>query len=225
MDAKTTATCFARLVEEAQSCTLCPNMAARTAVLSERNGSLRPRVLFVGEAPGRRGADRTRVPMSGDASGQTFQHLLEWAGLSRGEIFITNAVLCNPRSGTGANRRPSDREVRNCTGFLRRTIDLLDPPLVVAMGAVALKALAHLEPHGLTLARDVGRCVAWYGRKLIPVYHPSPQVLISRRNLAQQEEDWKAVAIKGLRAESRGITPQPSALSSGGRSPRSLRAK
>ncbi|HXG24969.1 MAG TPA: uracil-DNA glycosylase, partial [Chthonomonadales bacterium] len=178
------ATRFAQLAAEAQSCMLCPSMAARTAVLSERNGSLKPRVLFVGEAPGRRGADRTRVPMSGDASGQAFQHLLELTGLSREEVFITNAVLCNPRSETGANRRPSDREVRNCIGFLRRTIELLDPPLVVAMGAVALKALANLEPHRLTLAQDVGRCVVWYGRMLIPVYHPSPQVLISRRNLA-----------------------------------------
>jgi len=141
----------------------------------------------------RRGADRTRVPMSGDASGETFQHLLERVGLSREEVFITNAVLCNPRTETGANRRPSDREVHHCTGFLRRTIDLLDPPLVVAMGAVALKALAILEPHGLTLARNVGCCVPWYGRKLIAVYHPSPQVLISRRNLAQQEEDWRSI--------------------------------
>lgn len=184
---------FACLAAEAQSCALCPRMAARTAVLSERNGSLRPKALFVAEAPGRRGGDRTRVPMSGDASGRAFRHLLASVSLRPEEVFITNAVLCNPRTDNGANRPPTQAEVRHCNGFLRRTVDLLNPPLVVTIGAVALAALERIEPHGRTLRRDVGRCVDWYGRRLIPLYHPSPQVLISRRSLAEQEEDWQAI--------------------------------
>src|ERR1700716_1117231 len=89
---------FGRLCDEARDCSLCPGMAQRTAVLSEMNGSLTPRVLFVAEAPGRRGADRTRIPMTGDRSGETFHHLLVIAGLHVDEIFITNAILCSPRS-------------------------------------------------------------------------------------------------------------------------------
>jgi len=154
---------------------------------------LTPTVLFVAEAPGRQGADRTRIPFSGDASGRAFDHLLASIRLTRDEVFITNAVLCNPRSETGANRSPTLEEVRHCNGFLRRTIDLLDPPLIVTIGAVALAAAGRIESHGLALSRDVGRCVAWYGRRLIPLYHPSPQVLISRRSLAQQEADWQAI--------------------------------
>lgn len=190
---------FGDLVREAQGCARCPAMAARTAVLSERNGSLRPKVLFVAEAPGRRGGDRTRVPMSGDASGRVFQSLLASIDLAPAEVFITNAVLCNPHSETGANRPPTQSELVNCSDFLRRTIDLLDPPLVVTIGAKALAALDRLEPHGLSLREDVARCVEWRGRRLIPLYHPSPQVLISRRSLDQQREDWQSIADCGLR--------------------------
>src|SRR6266481_4188785 len=86
---------FVKLAAEAQKCTLCPHMAGKTAVLSELNGSLNPHILFVAEAPGRQGADRTRIPMTGDASARTFDHLLASIGLSRDEIFITNAVMCN----------------------------------------------------------------------------------------------------------------------------------
>jgi uracil-DNA glycosylase len=184
---------FLNLVAQAQTCQACPQMSERTAVLSLNNGSLRPRVLFVAEAPGRRGGDRTRVPMSGDASGRTFQRLLASIGLSPGEVFITNAVLCNPRSETGANRPPRSIEVRNCNAFLRKTICLLDPRVIVSIGGTALAALGRIEPHGLTVGEDVARCVEWFGRTLIPLYHPSPQVLISRRSLAEQEEDWKAL--------------------------------
>src|SRR5438045_1942154 len=98
---------FAALCKEAAACCICPRMNERTAVLSDLNGSRNPRVLFIAEAPGRQGADRTRIPFSGDASGRTFDKLMEIAGLSRENTFITNAVLCSPRSDTGANRKPA----------------------------------------------------------------------------------------------------------------------
>lgn len=182
------------LCEDAGACVKCPAIEGRSAVLSGSNGSLAPRVLFVAEAPGRRGGDRTRIPMSGDASGRVFEKLLEIAGLTRDEIFITNAVLCNPRSETGANRKPATTEVRNCSNFLRRTIDLLDPSIVVSVGSTALDALARIESHELQLATSVALAAAWYSRTLVPVYHPSPQVLLSRRSLAQQEDDWRILA-------------------------------
>lgn len=184
---------FARLVEEAHGCALCPRMGSRTAVLSELNGSLTPLILFVAEAPGRKGADRTRIPMTGDASGAAFDALLESVGIGRDRIFITNAVMCSPRSESDANRAPMASEVSNCNPFLRRTIETLNPPLVVTLGSVALGALDRVEPHGLKLASDSGTLVKWLGRSMIPMYHPSPQVLISRRNLDQQKADWEAI--------------------------------
>lgn len=184
---------FDVLVEEASSCITCPRMTERKAVLSRANGVLRPQVLFVAEAPGRKGGDRTGVPMHGDVSGRHFSWLLASIGLTRETIFITNAVLCNPRKASGANDRPTQAEIANCAPFLMRQLDLLLPEIVVSVGATALTALNRLEPHGLRLAADVGRCVAWRGTRLIPVYHPSPQVTISHRPLARQAEDWQAI--------------------------------
>src|SRR5947207_3513945 len=132
---------FARLVADAAACTLCPALCGRAAVLSELNGPLNARVMFIGEAPGRKGADRTRIPFSGDQSGKNFDRFLASINLKRSQIFITSAALCNPRKAKGANRRPSATEIRNCSGFLRRTIDLINPRIIVTLGGVALEAL------------------------------------------------------------------------------------
>jgi uracil-DNA glycosylase len=185
---------FARLVGEAAACVRCPAMCERAAVLSQHNGVLDARVMFIGEAPGRRGADRTRVPFSGDQSGRNFDHFLAAAGMARSEIFITSAALCNPRTSTGANRRPTSAEVRNCSGFLQRTIELIDPNVIVTLGGVALAALKSIEDHQLTLRKDGAKLREWNGRTLIPLYHPSPQVLITSRNERAQLRDYKVVA-------------------------------
>ena len=113
---------FLALSAEAAACVRCPAMCARAAVLTELNGPVDARVMFIGEAPGRKGADRTRVPFSGDQSGRNFDRFLESIELPRSQIFITSAALCNPRSASGANRRPSSTEIRNCSDFLTRTI-------------------------------------------------------------------------------------------------------
>lgn len=185
---------FLDLVDRAAACTICPDLRERRAVLSSLNGNLRPRVLFIGEAPGRQGADRTRIPLTGDLSGVNFDRFIASIGLERKHIFITNAALCNPRSSTGANRKPTTLEVANCGGFLREQIDLLQPPVVVTLGAVSLAALKPIEYHSLKLNEAVGGIHNWYGRKLVPVYHPSPQVLASHRRDAAQLADYQAIA-------------------------------
>ena len=113
---------FEQLVAEAAGCTRCPAMCGRSAVLSKLNGSPQARIMFIGEAPGRKGADRTRVPFSGDQSGANLDRFLGSIGLKREQIFITSAALCNPRRESGANRKPTQKELANCSNFLRRTI-------------------------------------------------------------------------------------------------------
>src|SRR2546426_12557829 len=98
---------FLQLATEAAVCVSCPAMCERAAVLSELNGPIDARVMFIGEAPGRKGADRTRIPFSGDQSGRNLDRFLASIGLERARIFITSAALCNPRTTTGANRRPT----------------------------------------------------------------------------------------------------------------------
>jgi uracil-DNA glycosylase family 4 len=150
--------------------------------------------MFIGEAPGRQGGDRTRIPFSGDASGRNLQRYLDSIGLKRESIFITNAALCNPRTSSGANRTPSKTEVANCAGFLRRQLEIIDPGVVVTLGAVSLAALKSIEYHELTLREAAGKIFNWYGRLLVPLYHPSPQVLASHRREEAQLRDYKTLA-------------------------------
>ena len=188
------ASAFDKLVAEAAGCTRCSAMCGRSAVLSKRNGSLNARVLFIGEAPGRKGADRTRVPFSGDQSGANFDRFLESIRLGREQIFITSAALCNPRHESGANRRPTQKEIANCSDFLRRTIELIDSRVIVTLGSVALEALKRIHYHEFNLKESAAKIQTWQNRVLVPIYHPSPQVLASHRREAEQLQDYQAVA-------------------------------
>jgi DNA polymerase len=184
---------FDALAGDAAICTICPDLADKKAVLSPMNGNINPKVFFVAEAPGRQGADRTRRPFWGDKSGENFQVLLDSIGLEREDIFITNSVLCSPRKPSGANRRPRQSEIRNCSSFLKRTIDLIDPTIVATLGTVGLEALKSVENHTLKIKDAVGVPVSWYGRTLVPFYHPSPQVIAAIRNLNAQVRDYAAL--------------------------------
>lgn len=184
---------FAELVAEATDCRQCERMQERKAVIGPLNGTIQPRVLMIAEAPGRNGADRTRIPFHGDSSGANFEQLLSSIGLRREEIFITNTVLCSPRKPSGANDKPTRREIANCSGFLKRQIALLDPPVIATLGAVALDAIKSIHPHRLTLGEHAATINDWDGRKLVPLYHPSPQVIISIRNLDQQRHDYQKI--------------------------------
>ncbi len=186
---------FAALVREVQACRACPRMEGRRRVLSPANGPLAARVLFIAEAPGRFGAEKGGIPLSGDASGRNFLRYLQAAGMAREEVFVTNAALCNPRTARGTNAPPSPSELRNCTPFLQRTLAVVRPAVLVTLGNKALAALNLIEPHTYTLRQHAATAVLWNGGTLFPLYHPSPQVVISPtgRSHAAQEADYRVL--------------------------------
>ena len=181
---------FEHLVRAACACDACPRMHGRRRVLGPGNGSIRAQTLFVAEAPGRLGAERTGIPLYGDQSGKNFERLLAGAGLRRETVFVTNAVLCNPQSKSGANDKPTRAEVVECNRFLSSTIEIVDPPLVIALGVSALTALGRIEEHALTLRADLARPAPWFGRQLAVLYHPSPRTRVFR-SFEQQVEDLR----------------------------------
>ena len=183
---------FRKLVSVACRCCVCVSMSGRKAVIGPENGSPDADIMFVGEAPGRFGADRIRVPFRGDRAGAAFEILLQKSGLKREQAYITNAVLCNPRDSRGRNRHPSISEVRNCAQMLEAQIELVDPRLVVTLGETALSALALIKEHDFELTRDAGRSACWMGRLLVPLYHPSPRAR-RWRSLRQQVRDFRFV--------------------------------
>jgi len=111
--------------------------------------------------------------------------------------------LSSPRKPSGANDKPSRSEIRNCSDFLRRQIELINPPVVATLGAVALNALMLIEPHDYQLRDAAAKILRWNGRLLVPLYHPSPQVVITVRTLEEQKRDFRSIlrAIKRSNVE------------------------
>ena len=193
---------FKRLCVAVGHCTLCEEMVGRERVLSPANGDISSKVLFVAEAPGRLGADRTGVPLMGDQTGSNFDRLLRAIHWHRDDLFLTNAILCNPRAQRGTNRTPSTREVFNCSPYLEMTIALVDPEVVVSLGATALAALCNIRPHPYNLAQHVASPVPWDGRILFPLYHPGPRAKVHRPPTAQLQDFHKLAEVVDPRVRS-----------------------
>lgn len=184
---------FFDLVSRVKDCKRCPRMLDSARVLGVGCGSLSAKVMFIGEAPGRLGADSSELPFHGDKSGHNFESLLEQVGLSRYDAFVTNAVLCNPKDENGNNATPSSTEVANCAHFLKEQLELVNAPVVVTLGAVALRSTALVKSHTLTLKDSVRSSHTWAGRQLIPAYHPGQRAMV-HRSFANQLADYQFIA-------------------------------
>jgi uracil-DNA glycosylase family 4 len=173
-------------------------MSKSRRVLSNRNGAWNAQVLFVAEAPGRLGAEVTGIPLWGDRTGARFEELLGAMGWHRHGIFITNAALCNPRDAAGNNSTPTRQEIVNCSCWLRRTIEIVDPVVVVALGRVALEGLKLVASHNLKLKLSAGRVFSWNKRMLGVLYHPGPRTVI-HRSWKRQLTDARKLAARSSR--------------------------
>jgi uracil-DNA glycosylase len=149
-------------------CVACPELAATRQHVVVGDVPLgRPRFALVGEAPGAT-EDETGRPFVG-RSGALLDQLLGEAGLSRAEAAVLNVVKCRPPG----NRTPKAPEVARCSGWLRRQLDLLDPPVVVALGLSAAKWF--LGPRTV-LAQVRARPHEVDGRSVWATYHPSAAI-------------------------------------------------
>ena len=184
---------FFSLCARVKNCTKCPRMTESLRVLNGSVGNLHAKILFIGEAPGRLGADNTGIPFHGDKSGHNFEELLSFAKLSREDIFVTNAVLCNPKDDNGNNATPKKIEIANCSSYLKEQIDLINPKIVVTLGAKALDATKFLDDHNLQLKLGVRTKNKWNNRILIPLYHPGQRAMI-HRSMANQRSDYQFVS-------------------------------
>jgi uracil-DNA glycosylase family 4 len=203
---------FNKLVDSIENCRLCTQMECRTKVFSEFNGNIYSNVLFIAEAPGRLGADKTKIPLFGDQTGVNFQRLIDNIGWTRDSFFITNAILCNPRDVNGNNAPPSKQEIENCSIYLNILIEIMKPEYIITLGQKALDALNYICKINVKLKDDVRKIVDWNGFKLIPLYHTGPRALV-HRNYYNQLADFywvqRNVKIKAepwLRIEKSNLT-------------------
>lgn len=168
-----------RLLDD-QTCARCPALVANRRQIVHGYGDPQARIVFVGEAPGRHGADRTGVPFSGDKSGRALQRLLIALGLSaerepvaspRLRCFVTNVVRCCPP----ANRTPTPTEMTQCAPFLAFELDAIDPMIVVPVGRLALRAvgLRYLGHDPGPIRRLHATPLLAGTRVIVPLVHPA----------------------------------------------------
>lgn len=176
---------FSKLVDSIENCRLCTNMECRTKVFSEYNGNIYSNVLFIAEAPGRLGADKTKIPLFGDQTGVNFQRLIDNIGWPRETFFITNAILCNPRDENGNNATPNKNQIENCSLYLDILINIMKPEYIITLGQKALEALKCIDDLSISLKNDVRKIINWNGYNLIPLYHTGPRALVHRNYFNQ----------------------------------------
>ncbi len=182
------------LAAAAAICTECELAGSRTNVVFG-SGTVDADVMFVGEGPGQR-EDEQGLPFVGP-SGKLLEQLLGEIGLTRAGVYIANVVKCRPPG----NRDPRPDEIAACKGYLRTQLRLVDPKVVVTLGNFASKLLLRTST-GITRLR--GRAYPWWGRHLVPTFHPAAALRGSARVLEELRYDFslfKAVVDGEIEAE------------------------
>ncbi len=168
---------------EALACTACRLSEGRTQVVFG-DGDPEADVVFVGEAPGQH-EDEQGVPFVG-RSGQLLDRLLGEIGLDRSDVYIANVVKCRPPG----NRDPRPDEIEACKGYLSEQLRLIDPRVVVTLGNFSSKLLLKTET-GITRVR--GTAYEWWGRRLVPTFHPAAALRGSTQVLEDMRYDFALV--------------------------------
>jgi DNA polymerase len=179
-----------KIADEVRQCRKCELGSLRTnAVPGE--GSPKARILFAGEGPGA-DEDAQGRPFVGRA-GQLLDRIIKAAGLKRADVFICNVLKCRPPD----NRDPRPEEIINCLPYLQKQIELINPDIIVALGAHAAKALLNTNESIGQLRGQFHQYYAGLGRppiKLMATYHPAYLLRnYSHENRQRVWEDMKKV--------------------------------
>lgn len=167
----------------ALACTACRLSEERIHVVFG-DGNPQADVVFVGEAPGRR-EDEQGVPFVGP-SGKLLDRLLGEIELERADVYIANVVKCRPPN----NRDPRPDEIDACKDYLREQLRLIDPKVVVTLGNFSSKLLLKVDT-GITRLR--GTAYEWWGRHLVPTFHPAAALRGSSQVLEDMRYDFALV--------------------------------
>jgi DNA polymerase len=140
-------------------------------------GSPTARLALVGEQPGDQ-EDRQGVPFVGPA-GRLLQKAVDEAGLERGDVYVSNAVKHFRFSQSGPGKRrmhqtPDMSHITACRPWLVAELRLVDPDVVVALGATAVKALLGTS---VRVTKDRGSVIeretSLGTRRFVVTTHPS----------------------------------------------------
>ncbi len=170
----------------ADGCEKCHLAQSRNKVVFGQ-GAADTNLVFVGEAPGAE-EDRQGLAFVGRA-GQLLTRMIEAMGLKRDQVYICNVLKCRPPG----NRTPSADEIAACSPILLQQLQIIEPKVIVALGAPASQTLLETKE---SIGRLRGRFHDFYPSgtplmgepvKLMPTYHPAYLL----RNPPDKRKAWE----------------------------------
>ena len=177
---------LAPLRERVAVCIRCPHLVSFRSQTVFGVGNPDAELMFIGEAPGA-DEDRQGEPFVGRA-GQLLTRIIVAMGFSREEVYIANVLKCRPHMPPGApgNRPPTVEEMATCLPYLTQQIEIIEPKVLVALGATAVEGLlGRREPMG----RLRGRWHSYGKTPLMITFHPS--YLLRNQSITEKRKVWE----------------------------------
>ena len=154
---------LASITAEIAACQACALAPTRTNTVPGQ-GALRPDIMFIGEGPGA-DEDEQGLAFVGRA-GQLLTKMIEAMGYTREQVFIGNIVKCRPPG----NRVPTPEEMEGCIPYLKRQIAVIQPKLIVCLGATAARGLVQ---ETLPIGKARGQWRQFEGIPVMLTFHPA----------------------------------------------------
>ena len=168
------------------ACIKCPHLASSRTQTVFGVGNPDADLMFIGEAPGV-DEDAQGEPFVGRA-GQLLTRIVETMGFERNDVYIANILKCRPDTPRGAsgNRPPTPVEMQTCRPYLIEQINIIEPRILVALGAVAVEGL--LGTRG-SMRELRGRWHSYNGTPLLITYHPA--YLLRNQSRSEKRKVWE----------------------------------
>ena len=174
------------LQQQVSACVLCPHLASSRTQTVFGVGNPEADLMFIGEAPGA-DEDRQGEPFVGRA-GQLLTKIIATMGFSRETVYIANVLKCRPDTPGAAsgNRPPTPAEMQTCLPYLAQQIDLIQPKVLVALGATAVEGLLGFRG---TMRELRGTWHSYQNTPLMITYHPS--YLLRNQSQTEKRKVWE----------------------------------
>jgi DNA polymerase len=180
------AAAFTALRERVMVCVKCEHLASSRKNVVFGVGNIDAKLMFVGEAPGA-DEDIQGEPFVGRA-GELLTKIIQAMGLQRGDVYIANILKCRPDTPgqTAGNRKPTPDEMATCVPYLHEQIDLIQPRVLVALGATAIEGLLGKT---LGIMKLRGNWKTYRGTPLMPTFHPA--YLLRNQAMTEKRKVWE----------------------------------
>ena len=179
-----------KVADEVLRCSKCGLGSSRTNTVPGE-GNPNARIMFIGEAPGA-DEDAQGRPFVGRA-GKLLDKIITACGLKRSDVFIGNILKCRPPE----NRDPTAEEIISCLPYLQRQIEIINPEIIVALGAHAARTLLNTNKSIGQMRGQFHEYYAGLGKppiKLMATYHTAYLLRnYSQENRQRVWEDMKKV--------------------------------